>query len=53
MVERLVCADILEFDYRKALSDAKRVLIFWDAHGFDIAECVLGEILPIVAAGET
>ena len=42
-------ADILEFDYRKALSGAKRVLIFWDAHGFDIAECVLGEILPIVA----
>lgn len=42
-------ADILEFDYRKSLSGAKRVLIFWDAHGFDIAECVLGEILPIVA----
>jgi len=42
-------ADILDFDYRKALSGAKRVLIFWDAHGFDIAECVLGEIMPIVA----
>jgi hypothetical protein len=41
--------DILEFDYEKALSGAKRVLIFWDAHGFDIAECVLGGILPIVA----
>jgi hypothetical protein len=42
-------ADILEFDYQKALSGAKRVLIFWDAHGFNIAECVLGEIVPIVS----
>jgi hypothetical protein len=42
-------ADILTFDYQKALSAARRVLIFWDAHGFDIAECVLGEILRIVA----
>lgn len=42
-------ADILEFNYQKALGAARRVLIFWDAHGFDIAECVLGEILPIVA----
>lgn len=41
--------DILEFDYERALSGAKRMLIFWDAHGFDIAECVLGEIMPIVA----
>jgi FkbM family methyltransferase len=45
-------ADILKFDYRTALAGAKRVLIFWDAHGFDIAECVLGSILPIVAEVE-
>ena len=44
--------DILKFDYRTALAGAKRVLIFWDAHGFDIAECVLGSILPIVAEVE-
>ena len=41
--------DILDFDYERAISGSKRVLIFWDAHGFDIAECVLGRILPIVA----
>lgn len=41
--------DILEFDYARALSGAQRVLIFWDAHGFTIAECVLGAILPAVA----
>jgi cephalosporin hydroxylase len=42
-------ADILSFDYAEALKDAKRVLVFWDAHGFDIAECVLATILPLLA----
>lgn len=46
---RALREDILEFNYAKLLSGAKRVLIFWDAHGFDIAECVLGKILPIAA----
>jgi hypothetical protein len=41
--------DILDFDYRRALAGAERVIIFWDAHGFEIAECVLGAILPVVA----
>jgi FkbM family methyltransferase len=45
-------ANILEFDYEMALSGAERVVIFWDAHGFEIAECVLGEILPVVAGKE-
>jgi FkbM family methyltransferase len=45
-------ADILQFDYELALADAHRIVIFWDAHGFDIAECVLGEILPVVADRE-
>jgi hypothetical protein len=41
--------DLLAFDYRQHLSGAKRVLLFWDAHGFEIAECVLGKILPLIA----
>jgi hypothetical protein len=45
----VVSANILDFAFETALSDVKRVLIFWDAHGFDIAECVLGEILPLAA----
>jgi hypothetical protein len=40
--------DILKFDYESLFRDTNRVLIFWDAHGFDVAECVLGKILPIV-----
>jgi len=41
--------DILAFDYHKTLGNAKRVLLFWDAHGFEVASCVLGSILPQIA----
>jgi len=42
-------ANILDFDYDSVFSGTKSCLIFWDAHGFDIAECVLGNILPKIA----
>jgi hypothetical protein len=45
-------ANILEFDYQKDLAGAERIVVFWDAHGFDIAECVLGSILPAIADKE-
>lgn len=38
--------DILTFDYKAALADCSKIFVFWDAHGYEIAECVLGEILP-------
>jgi hypothetical protein len=41
--------DILTFDYAPLFAAARRVLIFWDAHGFDIAECVLGTIVRLIA----
>lgn len=40
--------NILEFDYTELLAGARSVLVFWDAHGFDVAECVLGGILPVI-----
>lgn len=40
--------DVLTFDYRTALDQAERVFVFWDAHGFEIAEKVLGEIVPLI-----
>lgn len=46
---RIVRTEIDKLNYETALGAAKRVLIFWDAHGFDIAECVFGKILPVVA----
>jgi hypothetical protein len=41
--------DILAFDYESALSGYSRIFVFWDAHGYEVAECVLGEILPRIA----
>jgi cephalosporin hydroxylase len=41
-------ADILEYDFSAALSGVRRCLVFWDAHGFEVAECVLGNLLPLL-----
>ncbi|MEX2287788.1 MAG: hypothetical protein WD648_11910 [Planctomycetaceae bacterium] len=41
--------NMLEFDFKSLLAGPSRVLVFWDAHGYDIAELVLGEILPLLA----
>ena len=41
--------DVREFNFEKALGNAQRVLVFWDAHGFDVAECMLGGLMPLVA----
>ena len=38
--------NILIFNFLPILQKAKKILLFWDAHGFDIAECILGEIMP-------
>ena len=41
--------DILAVDYADVIGNAERVLLVWDAHGFEIAELVLGDILPRLA----
>ncbi|MDA7950288.1 MAG: hypothetical protein MPJ24_02285 [Pirellulaceae bacterium] len=38
--------NILEQDFKAMIGEARRVLVFWDAHGFEIAECALGGIMP-------
>jgi hypothetical protein len=45
-------ADILSADYSAIIEGHSRVLLFWDAHGFEIAEVVLGDILPRLAERE-
>jgi hypothetical protein len=45
-------ADILTTDYAEIVGDARRVLLLWDAHGFDVAEVVLGAILPLLVEHE-
>jgi hypothetical protein len=41
--------DILDVDYEQLFAGYERVLLLWDAHGFEIAETVLGRILPLIA----
>jgi hypothetical protein len=41
--------NILDVDYEQLFAGATRVLLLWDAHGFEIAETVLGRIMPILA----
>lgn len=41
--------DICSLDFSRILEGRKRVFLFWDAHGYDIAEWVLGEVLPRLA----
>jgi hypothetical protein len=44
--------DIRDVDFRDLIGDEKRVLLWWDAHGDDLAWFVLGEILPTLAGRE-
>ncbi len=43
---QILQGDILTFEYKEILAGFDKILIFWDAHGYDIAECVLGQVLP-------
>ncbi len=45
-------ADIVTTDYKRIVADHQRVLVLWDAHGFEIAETILGDILPLIADRE-
>jgi hypothetical protein len=38
-------ADILTFDFEPVIASAKRVFVFWDAHGFDVAQTILVRLL--------
>lgn len=43
-----VQTNILTFDFQTALADFHKILVFWDAHGYEVAECVLGNLLPCI-----
>jgi len=40
--------NILKVDFTRVFEGYKRALVLWDAHGFEIAEVVLGIILPLL-----
>lgn len=37
--------DILTFDFEAVTASAKRVFVFWDAHGFNVAQTILTRLL--------
>ena len=41
--------DIMRYDAAPMLHGAQRCFVFWDAHGFAVAEWVLGHLLPQLA----
>jgi hypothetical protein len=41
-------ADILDYPFEPVLAASARTAVFWDAHGFEMASCVLGKILPSI-----
>lgn len=38
--------EILTTDVEALIGDSQRILVLWDAHGFDMAEFVLGGLMP-------
>jgi predicted O-methyltransferase YrrM len=44
-----VVGDITKLDFTSIISDARSVVLFWDAHGFAIADLVFAHIMPLIA----
>jgi hypothetical protein len=44
--------DIRQFDFEGAVLGARKVLVFWDAHGYEVAESILAKLMPILATRE-
>ena len=45
----VVAGDLTRLDFAPLIGDARSVLVFWDAHGFEVAEHVLAHIMPLIA----
>jgi hypothetical protein len=41
--------DISTVDFRELVGDAKKVFVFWDAHGWEAAEGVLCRLMPAIS----
>lgn len=44
-----IIGEIADQDYHSLLEGAVRPMIFWDAHGYDVADIVFSRILPALA----
>jgi hypothetical protein len=41
--------DLTTVDFLPLLKEAERIIVFWNAHGYDIAAHVLGHLMPLIA----
>jgi hypothetical protein len=41
----ILTANILDIKFKRLLKNKQKIIIFWDAHGWEVAEYVLGNIL--------
>lgn len=44
--------NILDVQFKDLIKGKKKILFLWDAHGWDIAEYILGKVLPSLAPRE-
>lgn len=44
--------DIRDVDFARVVGDARRVLLLWDAHGYEVADCILSRLMPLLAGRE-
>ena len=44
--------NVFDVNFKKLVKDKKRILFFWDAHGWDVAELMLGKVLPLLQKKE-
>lgn len=49
---RPLVGDITLYDFTPMAALGERILVFWDAHGYAIAEHILGHLLPLIADKE-
>lgn len=46
---RPMVGDLTKTDFTDIIGNARSVVVFWDAHGYDIAEHILGHVMPLIA----
>lgn len=44
--------NVFDVNFNKLVRNKKRILLFWDAHGWDVAELMLGKVLPLLQKKE-
>jgi predicted O-methyltransferase YrrM len=44
-----IAGDLTTIDFRSFVASARSILVFWDAHGFDVAAHILGHVMPLIA----